>query len=364
MYWLSIVLFVIGLGLLLAGAEVLVKGASRLAVAVGISPLVVGLTVVAFGTSSPELAVSVGGALTARTDIAVGNVVGSNIFNVLVILGLAATITPLAVHEQLIKIEVPLMIVVSVLALAFAIDGSVARWEGALLFLGIVAYTWFAVRQSRKESAEVQAEYAREFGPQARGPRPPLIWNLFLIALGLGLLMLGAKWLVDGAVDIAQALGLTELVIGLTIVAAGTSLPEVATSVVASLRGERDIAVGNVVGSNLFNILAVMGLAAAVAPEGLPVSSSAITFDIPVMIAVAVACLPVFFSGGVIDRWEGGVFLLYYVLYASYLVLQAMQHDMTSAFGTAVLTYVLPLTLLTLGVIFYREWRSRRPARR
>jgi cation:H+ antiporter len=366
MSWLSIVLFVIGLGLLLAGAEVLVRGASRLAFAAGISPLVVGLTVVAFGTSAPELAVGVGSALAGEPDIALGNVIGGNIFNVLVILGISALIVPLAVHERLIRIEVTLLIVISVLVLVFATDGVIARWEGMLLFLGIIAYTVFAVRQSRMESQDVQAEYAREFGanPRAAARQFGLGWQVLLVVLGMGLLMLGARWLVEGAVDIAEALGMSELVIGLTVVAAGTALPEVATSVIASIRGERDIAVGNVVGSNIFNILGVLGLAAAVAPEGIPVQLSALTFDLPIMIAVAVACLPVFFSGGVIGRWEGAIFLLYYVLYSTFLLLKAVEHDATNAFGKAILTYVLPLTLLTLGVIFWREWRARRRPRR
>jgi cation:H+ antiporter len=366
MVWLSIVLFVIGLGLVLAGAEVLVKGASRLAVAAGVSPLVIGLTVVAFGTSAPELAVSVASGLTGRPKIALGNVVGGNIFNILVILGLAAMIVPLTVREQLIRIEVPVMIVISVLVLVFAVDGVIARWEGMLLSLGIIGYTAFAIRQSRKESQEVQAEYAREYGPNPHGMSRQFGpgWQVVMVLFGLGLLLLGAKWLVEGAVEIAEALGMSQLVIGLTIVAAGTSLPELATSVVASVRGERDIAVGNVVGSNIFNLLAVLGLTAVVAPDGVPVPPAALTFDIPVMIVVALACLPVFFPAGMIDRWEGGVFLLYYVIYGTFVVFKAAEHDATRAFGNAMITYVIPLTGLTLGVIFYREWRARRRPRR
>ena len=358
MDWMQMLLFALGLALLLAGAELLVRGASRLAAAVGISPLVIGLTVVAFGTSAPELAVSTGSALTGRPDIAFGNVVGSNILNILVILGLAALISPLAVHRQLIRFDVPLMVAVSLLVLLFALDGSVGRWEGLALLAGIVAYTVWVIRQSRKESRAVQAEYEREFGAKDAGPAQRLWLQVLLILAGLGMLVLGAKWLVAGAVAIALWLGLSELVIGLTIVAAGTSLPEVATSVLASIRGERDIAVGNVVGSNLYNILAVLGLAAAVAPDGVAVATAALNFDVPVMIAVSIACLPVFISGGAIDRWEGAIFLLYYALYAAFLVLQATQHDMIHAFTGAVLTYVLPLTLLTLAVIFWRGLRK------
>jgi cation:H+ antiporter len=357
---LKILLFLPGLALLLGGAEFLVRGASRLAAKVGVSPLVIGLTVVAFGTSAPELSVSLGSAFNGRVDIAFGNVVGSNIFNVLVILGLAALISPLAVNLQLIRFEVPLMVGISALVLLFGLDGVVNRWEGLLLFAGIIAYTVWAVRESRKESQAVKAEFAKEY--QAPAAASPWI-QIGLIALGLAMLVLGAEWLVEGAVALATWAGLSELVIGLTIVAMGTSLPEVATSVVAALRGERDIAVGNVIGSNLFNIMAVLGLTAAVAPGGVAVSPAALNFDVPVMIAVSLVCLPVFISGAVIDRWEGGIFLLYYALYAAFLVLKSTRHDMIQAFADAVLTFVLPLTLVTLAFIFWREFRKsgRRP---
>jgi len=259
---LTLVLFLLGLGCLIGGAELLVRGASRLAAAAGISPLVIGLTVVAYGTSAPEMAVSVQSALAAQADIALGNVVGSNIFNVLFILGVSALIIPLTVAQQFVRKEVPIMIGASLLLWLAAADGVIARWESALLFAGIVAYTVYLVRESRRERREIQEEYAAEFGaaPAAKGGGVAV--NIGLVLAGLALLVLGSRWLVDGAVAIARAAGLSELVIGLTIVAAGTSLPEVATSILAAVRGERDIAVGNVVGSNIFNILAVLGIAA------------------------------------------------------------------------------------------------------
>jgi len=299
---LTLVLFIIGLVGLIIGAELLVRGASRLAIGFGISPLVVGLTVVAFGTSSPELAVSTGSALSGQADIALGNVVGSNIFNVLFILGLSASIGTLVVAQQLIRLDVPLMIGVAILPLLLGLDGKIGRLDGLLLFAGIVAYIVFAIRQSRKETKEIEAEYDHEFGQGGgMGPRQAVI-QIALVIAGLALLVVGARWLVNGAVALARSLGLSELIIGLTIIAAGTSLPEVATSVIASLRGERDIAVGNVVGSNIFNILAVLGLTAAVAPEGVTVPVAALRFDIPFMIAVSVACLPIFFTGYRIAR--------------------------------------------------------------
>ena len=353
---MTVVLFVAGLGLLVLGAEWLVKGASRLAAALGISPLVIGLTVVAYGTSSPEMAVSVKSALAGQSDIAVGNVVGSNIFNVLFILGASALIAPLLVSSQLVRLDVPIMIGVSALTLLLAADGSIGRLDAALLFAGIVTYTVFQVLQSRKESAAIREEYAKEYGPK----RTSTAVNVALVVAGLVLLVLGSRWLVNGAVAFAQALGVSELVIGLTIVAAGTSLPEVATSILATIRGERDIAVGNVVGSNIFNILAVLGLSGLASPAGLPVSGALAAFDIPVMIAVAVACLPIFASGATIARWEGALFLFFYVAYTSYLVLAAQEHDALPAFSAAMQVFVLPLTAVTLAVVGWRAWK--RPA--
>jgi len=184
--------------------------------------------------------------------------------------------------------------------------------------------------------------------------------QLLLIASGLGLLVLGAHWLVDAAVSFARALGLSEMVIGLTIVAAGTSLPEVATSVVATLRGERDIAVGNVIGSNTFNILGVLGVSSLVAPGALPVPPAILSFDLLVMIAVALACLPIFFSGHSIECWEGALFLFYYAAYMAFLLLAAQQHDALATYGVVMKTVVLPLTAITLAVITLRQWRVHR----
>jgi len=350
------VLFVIGLVLLTVGAEILVRGASRLATAVGISPLVVGLTVVAFGTSAPELAVAVQAAYSGPggADLAMGNVVGSNIFNILMILGLAALITPLVVAQQLVRIEVPLLIVVSAVIYAFAFDGNVSRIDGLILFAAVIAYTVFVIRQSRRESAEIQHEYEEEFAAPAQS-RKQLAVDIGLIVGGLALLVLGSNWLVDGATSIARSFGVSELVIGLTIVAAGTSLPEVATSVMASIKGERDIAVGNVIGSCLFNLLAVLGLAAAVSPGGINVSPTALEFDIPIMIAVTIACLPIFFTGYTIARWEGFVFLGYYLAYTTFLLLNAAQHAALATFGQAMFWFVIPLTVLTIVVTVARQ---------
>ncbi len=353
-------LFLLGLLLLVAGAELLVRGASRLAALAGISPLVIGLTVVAFGTSAPELAVSLMSAVAGQADLAVGNVVGSNIFNVLFILGLSALITPLVVAQQLVRLDVPLMIGVSVLTLVLALDGRIGRIDGVLLFAGVIGYTAWLIRQSRREQQAVQEEYAREFGPREELPAPGggLARQVLLVLGGLGMLVLGSRWLVEGAVAMARSFGVSEMVIGLTVIAAGTSLPEVATSVLASLRGERDIAVGNVIGSNLFNLLCVLGLSAVLAPAGIPVAPTAISFDLPVMIAVAVACLPIFFTGHLIARWEGALFLGYYLLYTLYILLAATGNTLLPVLQTSLIFFVLPLTTLTLAVVLLRALRS------
>lgn len=349
---LTLLLFVAGFGLLVGGAELLVRGASALALRLGISPLVIGLTVVALGTSAPELAVSLQAALAGKADLAVGNVVGSNIFNILFILGLSALITPLVVARQVVRVEVPLMVGASVLFLVLAIDGRVRPWEGALLGAGMAAYLLYTIFEGRREAA------GEPPAPAASGLLARLAIQLLLIGAGLGLLVLGARWLVQGAVAIAQFAGLSEAVIGLTIVAAGTSLPEVATSVVAALRGERDIAVGNAVGSNIANILLIAGVAALVTPGGLSVAPAIVRFDLLVMLAVALACLPIFFTGHCIARWEGALFLCYYVAYTLYLVLDATGHDALPVFSAVMLEFVVPITVVTLVVLGVRTARG------
>jgi cation:H+ antiporter len=335
------VLFVAGLALLVAGGELLVRGAAGLASGLGVPPLIIGLTVVAFGTSSPELAVSVQATLAGQTDIAVGNVVGSNIFNVLFILGLSALVVPLVVSEQLVRLDVPVMVCVSAAFMVVAWDGNIGRAEAMILVTALLLYIGMQIVLSRRSRPAAAAK------DDVGGASLPV--NILLLVLGLGLLLLGSRWLVSSAVDIARLFGMSQLVIGLTIVAAGTSMPEVATSVMAGLRGQRDIAVGNVVGSNIFNILAVIGITGVVTPGGISVTAGALSLDIPVMVAVAVLCLPIFLSQFSISRGEGLLFLGYYALYTTYLILDASSHEAFDEFRTIVMTVVLPLTLLTLA---------------
>ena len=278
-----VLMFIGGLVALVLGAGWLVRGAAKLALSFGISPLVVGLTVVAFGTSAPELAVSAGAVLDGKVDIAIGNVVGSNILNVLLILGASAVITPLVVHLQLIRQEVPIMIAASVALLLMMLDGVVATWESALLVGAMVIYTVFLVWQSRRQSASADAEFEGEVDLNSTWDRH---WSvqLGLILLGLVALVTGSHFLVEAAVTTAKQWGVSDVVIALTIVALGTSLPEIATSVTAALKGQRDMAVGNVVGSNTFNILGCLGISGMLSTSGLVVAESVIHFDAWVML--------------------------------------------------------------------------------
>jgi cation:H+ antiporter len=342
-------LFLAGLLLLTGGGHALVTGASALAGRLGLSSLVIGLTVVAWGTSAPELAVSLRAALRGQGDMALGNVVGSNIINILGVLGVSALVTPLVVSRRLVWHDVPVLVGLSAAVWAFGASGRIDRWEGAVLFAVGALYTALTIRASRRERR----------GGAAAAPSSTVgaFRAVLLVAGGVVLLVLGAHWLVEAGTAFARALGVGELVVGLTVVAVGTSLPEAAASVVAAWRGERDMAVGNAVGSNIFNIVNVLGLTAFLSPGGVPVPEAARNFDVPVMIAVAAACLPIFFSGHRIARWEGGLFVAYYAAYVLFLVLQAEHHDALPAFSRVMLFFVIPPTVATLLVVVGREIR-------
>ena len=349
------VFLILGIAFLVAGADFLVRGASNLAAMAKISPLAIGLTVVAFGTSAPELAVSLHATFNNQAELAVGNVVGSNICNVLLILGASALVSPLVVAQQLVRLDVPIMIGVSGLVFFFGLDGSISTSDGIILVIGGLTYTIFLLYQSRCESnPEVQDEYAQEYGPR------DFVWSqagIESIAFlgGMAFLVLGSQMLVRGAITIAEALEVNPLIIGLTVVALGTSLPELATSMVASFRGERDIAVGNVVGSNIFNILVVLGATSALSPDGITIAPSVLAFDIPVMIGVAIMCFPICFNDNLVSRREGLLLLVYYVAYTLYLVMRTTDHDSTVLFGSALKYIIVPLTILGLTLITLRS---------
>jgi len=356
---MSLLAVVVGLVLLAVGGELVVRGASRLAVSVGIRPVVVGLTVVAFGTSLPELAVTVGSVMDGSPDVAVGNIVGSNIYNILLVLGMGAIVAPLIVQQRIVRADVPLLIGVSLLFWALAADGRIDRLDGLPLLLLLLGYVGVAVRNGRRERRDIRDEYEESLPPGPRTGERMVMLALF-IAGGLLVLVAGSQILVAGASDIARSLGVSELVIGLTVVAIGTTMPEIMTTIVAVVRDQRDIAVGNVVGSNLFNLLGVIGIGAFVAPNGIPVAPAALAFDIPIMVVVAVALLPVTFVGSAIRRWEGAVFVAYAVAYTTYLVLDATDHRLAAGFTFVMGAFVLPLTVLTFLTVVTREVRARR----
>jgi cation:H+ antiporter len=309
-----------GLALLYFGGESLVKGASGLALRLGLTPLVIGLTVVAFGTSSPELFVSVRAALAGQGDIALGNVIGSNIANVGLILGLCALISPMRVHLQVLRFDAPVMVGVSIIALLVLADREVSRFEGLLLVIGLLAYSAINVWLARRE---VAAGKAAEIDAGAAEIAKPLDlkWPRLILHIGAGLVMLGfgARFLVDGSVQVASAFGMSEAVIGLTIVAVGTSLPELATSLIAAVRREGDIAVGNIIGSNIFNILSILGFASLVSPL---LAAGLSLIDVWIALGFALTLLPLMLTGFVVQRWEGALLLIGYITYTAWLLLR------------------------------------------
>jgi len=330
----------------------LVKSSSAIAVRFGIPAIIIGVTVVAFATSAPEIAVSVNSALEGRAGLALGNVVGSNIANILLILGLSALITPVKLKKRIIRLDVPVMIAVTAVVFIMALDRAISRWDGAVLLLLFVVFLVFQVQQSRQNKNRDGIS-----GKNREAGRPVPKQLLFMLA-GFAMLILGADWVVESAINFARTWGLSELVIGLTIVALGTSLPEVATSMVAAWKNEPDISVGNVIGSNIFNLLLVLGISAVISSGGLAVSDAALALDLPFLIAVSIACLPVFFTGHKIAQWEGGVFLAYYAAYVIYLVLDTTQHQLLPLFNKVMLLFAVPITVLTLLIFTFRYWNK------
>ena len=341
---------VVGLVCLVAGAELLVRGAAAIAARLGIAPVIIGLTVVAFGTSAPELAVSVSAGYSGAGDVSFGNVAGSNIVNILLILGGSAVIGALAVSQRIIRLDIPLLLGASLLALVLALDNEIGRIDGVILFAGIVTYTWWLIRAGRKEGADVLEEYDDAVDQlEVEILDKPLPVQVGLVVVGLGILVAGSQFLVGSATDIAEALGVSDLVIGLTVVAIGTSLPELATSFLASLRGQRDIAVGNVVGSNLFNLMCVLGLTGIVSPDPIPVADSSLQVDFPVMLAATIVLLPIIWKGFEIRRWEGLVLVAFYAVYVTSLILESGDNDAVNVVRSVALV-VVPLVLLGFTV--------------
>lgn len=316
-------LFLVGLAVLVVAAELVVRGATRLASSLGVQPFILGLTVVAIGTSMPELAVGITAGLQGAGSLAVGNIAGTNMVNILLILGLSALIRPLPLHLQVLKLDLPMVVAAAALMTVFAWDGVLSRLEGAIMVLGSVGYTLALLRVSRHESRAVKEGFKEVFGTKekrqeairARGLNAAVLMGGLLLSVG------GAELLVRGATGMALALGASEAVIGLTVVAIGTSSPELVTTIVATLKDERDVAVGNLLGSSIYNILVILGITCLVPHGGIPVERSLLTFDIPLMGGVALACIPVFITGKRVSRFEGGLFVTAYVAYLVWLLL-------------------------------------------
>jgi cation:H+ antiporter len=351
----TVVLLLVGLAGLVFGAELLVKGSAAIAARFGIPPVIIGLTVVAFGTSAPELAVSLSAAVSGQADVALGNVVGSNTFNLLVVLGASALIGGLAVTQRIVRLDVPLLLAVSVVVLLMSLDNKIGRFDGAILVLGILTYTVWLIRAARREPDLAAGDIDVDTSASVK----PMAILVAYVVVGLIVLIVGSQLLVGSAVDIAQAVGLSELVIGLTIVAVGTSTPELATSVMAARRGQRDLAVGNAVGSSLFNLLCVLGFTGLLSSTPIAVSDAALRLDLPVMLAATFVLLPIFWSGFHVNRWEGAVLLAFYVVYVTYLILDTSDHAATAVVRPAALI-VVPLVVLTLCVTGVQGWRRHR----
>lgn len=339
--------FFVGLVLLVIGADFLVRGASRLAEDVGISHLVVGLTVVAYGTSTPELAVSTGAALQGQGGIAVGNVVGSNIFNVLFIVGLVALISPLPVARRIVNIDMPLLIGISLLLLVMGLGLHYGVIDGAILTIGILSYTVLLIYFDRKQIRAEKAALGHSLSLHDMKFRS-VLFNVALIVGGLFCLVRGADWFVQGASQFARYFDVDPLIIGLTIVGAGTSLPELMTSIIAAVRGKTDIVIGNVIGSNLFNIMAVLGVSGLAAPNGITISPSVNSFDMVVMIMALVVCLPVFYTTRTISPKFGIYLFGLYVLYTWYLVHAAVNKIAVPGFAQSLVFIVLPLLIIAM----------------
>lgn len=351
--------FILSLALLIIGAELIVRGASSLAKAFGISSLVIGLTIVALGTSAPELAVGIQAVFTGHPDLIIGNCVGSTICNILFILGGCAMIAPLIVTQQLIWLDVPIMIGAHVALWLMSLNGFISRWNALTLFAALVFYTLFIIRKSRKESADILKEYEEAFpGNSGAKTWAGIAMQTLMVVVGLCLITFGADLLVKSAEKLARAFGISELIIGLTIVSVGTSVPELATSIIATLKGERDIAIGNIVGSCIFNILGIIGVIGLVAPDGIEVDPSVLKFDLPVAIAACIACLPIFFTGHKISRWEGALFFGYYAAYIAFLILRTQKQEAAPMFNMLMLGFIIPLMAITFLIIFYRAIRQ------
>ncbi len=375
---ITVISFVGGLIGLLVSGHFVVGAASKIGARFGLTPMVIGLTIVAAGTSAPELAVVFQSIAAEDTELAVGSIIGSNIANVLLVLGLTAAMGTIRVAARVVRVDVPVMIAASAALLVLSLDERLSRPDGILLVAGLVAFVVWTLRtapraeveaapngESTADGSPVEAADGthdagdRSIGLSGRG----FVAQVGLLIGGIAGLALAARYVVSGAEGIAVSLGVPELIVGLTIVAIGTSTPEIVTTLIAAMNGERDLAVGNAVGSNIFNILLVLGSSTVIAPDGIAISRDALTLDLPILLAAAVACVPVVFWDNKLDRWEGGVFVAYYVAYLIFLVLDATGNRASDPFALVMLAFVMPLTALTVLVVVLRQRSQHRALR-
>lgn len=319
---MALVWIIAGLVALILGAELIVRGGTRVAARLGIPPILIGLTVVSVGTSTPELAVGIEAAVRGNGALAVGNIAGTNTVNLLLIFGLSALLKPLAVSARTVRFDLPAMGVVAVGFMFLAWDGSLTRADGAVMVGGGLAYTIAIIYLSRRESRAIEAAFAREFaGGQPRNSNVPALWGSVALIAGIFVVVVGSDWLVDGSVALARKMGISEALIGLTIIAIGTSSPELVTSVVGTLRNDRDIAIGNLLGSSIYNILAILGITCLMPAVPLKVEPDLLAIDIPVMTAATLGCIPLFLTQRRVSRIEGGLLVASYLIYLLYLVI-------------------------------------------
>ena len=352
---MTLLLFILGLASLILGADFFLKAVDRIGLKWGVSPMVMGLTVVAFATGAPELAISLKAAMNDSADLVLGNIIGSNIANILLILGITGFITPLQIKLRIVRIDVPIVIAMSIVLYLLALDGVLSLTDGIVLLLGLLTYSVFTFLQIRKNKVDISDLYDHDEEVELATGTLFYVKNLGLLLAGLALIALGANWMVSSAVTIAKLLGMSELVVGLTIVSIGTSLPEVATSMTAARKGNADIAVANVLGSNIYNIMLTLGLTIVVTPGVLEVSRNALMLDMPFMIAVAVGCIPIFLTGFDLDRKDASLFLFYYAGYLIYLILEATGSEYLGWIEKGFFFGILPFTFFYIFSRLIRE---------
>jgi cation:H+ antiporter len=314
----NVLWFLAGLAYLVAGAEVMVRGGAKVASRFGISPIVIGLTVVSIGTSMPELAVGVVAAVEGNGALAVGNIAGTNVVNLLLVLGLSALLMPLALQMRTLRFELPVMAGAAILLLILAVDGVLSRFDGFVLTVGAFVYTVAVVRTARRESQDTTTEFTQAYPKSAAPERTAL--HVGMTLAGIALIVIGAERLVDAAVGMAREFKVSDALIGLTVVAIGTSAPELVTTIVSTLRAERDIAIGNLLGSSIYNILLILGITCLVPAHGLALPAQLVRVDIPIMVAATLICIPIFITGRRVGRFEGGAMVAAYVAFLAFLL--------------------------------------------